>query len=260
MQKEDRVAQATDAQFPPDFFIDLDRSGPIPLYFQVTRRIEAAITSGELPPGSWIENEVSLSKRLGLSRPTVRRAIQELAEKGLIVRRRGVGTQVVQGPGVRRMALTSLYEDLASDGRKPSTRLLGREVVPAPPDIAERLGIAPGDPVLHLRRLRLSNDKPVALMENYLSASFDGISDEQLTQRGLYQLIRARGITMKIARQRIGARRATAAEKRLLDIYASDPVLTMDRVTYDTTGAAIEVGHHVYRPDLYSIEVTLVDR
>lgn len=254
------MAQPVDVQFPSDFFIDLDRSGPIPLYFQVTQRIEAAITSGELPPGAWIENEVSLSKRLGLSRPTVRRAIQELAEKGLIVRRRGVGTQVVQGPGVRRMALTSLYEDLAADGRHPSTRLLDRDVQPASADVVERLGVEPGTPVLHLRRLRLSNDKPVALMENYLAASYDDLTDQQIESRGLYQLIRARGVTMKIARQRIGARRATSAERRLLDIYASDPVLTMDRVTYDTTGAAIEVGHHVYRPDLYSIEVTLVDR
>lgn len=254
------MVPSADVEFPPDFFIDLDRSGPIPLYFQVAQSIEAAITSGELPPGAWIENEVSLGQRLGLSRPTVRRAIQELAAKGLIVRRRGVGTQVVQGPAVRRMGLTSLYEDLASDHRHPSTQLLRREVIPATAEVADRLGLRAGEQVLYLRRLRLSNDKPVAIMENYLSTDFDNLSDEQLTQRGLYQLIRARGITMKIARQRIGARKATPTERRLLEISASDPVLTMDRVTFDTTGAAIELGHHAYRPDLYSIEVTLVDR
>ena len=90
MQQEEQI-------LPLGLFMDLDRSGPIPLYFQVAQKIEKAIMDGDLAAGSRLENEVSLGDRLGLSRPTVRRAIQDLVDKGLLVRRRGIGTQVVHG-------------------------------------------------------------------------------------------------------------------------------------------------------------------
>ena len=79
----------------PVLTFDIDRSSPTPLYFQLAQAIEGAITGGALPAGSRLENEVLLAQRYGLSRPTVRRAVQELVDKGLLVRKRGVGTQVI---------------------------------------------------------------------------------------------------------------------------------------------------------------------
>ena len=76
--------------------VELERSSPVPLYFQVAQAFEKAILDGELKPGDRFENELALAKRLNLSRPTTRRAIQELVDKGMLVRKRGVGTQVVQ--------------------------------------------------------------------------------------------------------------------------------------------------------------------
>lgn len=70
--------------------VELDRSSPVPLYFQLAQTIENAIIGGELAPGDRFENELALAKRLNLSRPTTRRAIQELVDKGLLVRKRGV--------------------------------------------------------------------------------------------------------------------------------------------------------------------------
>ncbi len=128
---------ATDQPVWPDhLFADLDRTGPVPLYYQVSRRLEAAIRSGEVPPGVRLENEIAIGERLGLSRPTVRRAIQELVDKGLLVRRRGVGTQVVQGQVTRPVELTSLYEDLQSTHHQPATRVLALEVTAASDAIA----------------------------------------------------------------------------------------------------------------------------
>src|SRR5687767_13619238 len=87
---------------------DIDRSSPTPLYFQLAQALEKAVAEGHLPAGSKLENEVLLAQHYGLSRPTVRRAVQELVDKGLLVRKRGVGTQVIQ-PHVRRsVELTSL--------------------------------------------------------------------------------------------------------------------------------------------------------
>lgn len=243
-----------------ELFTDIDRSGPIPLYYQVATRIEEAIRNGRLPAGARLENEVALGTRLGLSRPTIRRAIQEVVDKGLLVRRRGIGTQVVHGEITRQVELTSLHEDLERSGRHPSTELLLHEIIAASDDIAERLAVEEGSPVLHLRRLRSAEDAPVAILENHLPADFVDLNESDLGHFGLYQVLRARGTTMRVARERIGARRATNEESRLLDMDKGAPVLTMDRTAYDSSGRAVEFGHHCYRPDMHSFEVTLVER
>ncbi len=93
--------------------IRVDRSSPVPLYFQVAQHLEQMIESGELPMGTRLENETDLADQLGLSRPTMRRAIEYLVGRGLLVRKRGIGTQVVHTKVTREVELTSLYDDLA---------------------------------------------------------------------------------------------------------------------------------------------------
>jgi len=104
--------------------VDLDRSSPVPLYYQVAQQIEYAINEGRLSPGDRLDNEISLAEQFGLSRPTMRRAIQELVDKGLLVRKRGVGTQVVHGQVTRPVELTSLFDDLANHHQTPTTVVL----------------------------------------------------------------------------------------------------------------------------------------
>lgn len=111
------MARAPETELTEEFFGALDRtSGAAPLYVQIARRLEAAIAAGELAAGTRLENEVSMAERLGLSRPTIRQAIQDLVDKGMLVRRRGVGTQVLQRPVARAVDLTSLHEDLQKSG------------------------------------------------------------------------------------------------------------------------------------------------
>ncbi|MDY0892339.1 GntR family transcriptional regulator [Frigoribacterium sp. CFBP9030] len=250
----------TDTQLPADLFADLDRHGPVPLWYQISTRLEASILSGRLPAGARLENEVGLGERLGLSRPTIRRAIQELVDKGLVVRRRGIGTQVVHGPVTRNVELTSLFEDLTESGQAPTTRLLAHGVVPADEKTALALGIGVGDQVSNVRRLRLADGVPVAILENFLPLDLAQFSDDDLSTRGLYQLLRAHGVTMRVAKQQIGARAAHFDEAHLLEIEPRGAVLTMTRTAYDASGRAVEVGHHCYRPDLYSFSITLVDK
>ncbi len=253
------MAQA-DHTLPEGLFLDIERSSPIPLYYQIASRLEKAITDGTLPPGSRLENEVALGERLGLSRPTVRRAIQDLVDKGLLVRRRGIGTQVVHGRVTRNVEFSSLYEDLERSGQKPESVVLSMETVPADEDVVEQLGLELGSPTLRIRRLRLADGVPLAVLENTLPEEFVGIDNESLTRHGLYQVLRGRGVTMRVAKQRIGARQATRDESHLLDIPERAAVLTMSRTVFDSSGRAVEYGQHCYRPDLYSFEVTLVDR
>lgn len=103
----------------------LDRSSPIPLYFQIAENLKRDITEGTLKPGDRLDNELDLTERLGVSRPTVRQAVQRLVDQGLVVRRRGLGTVVTAPRILRSVALTSLYDDLSATGRHPATTVLG---------------------------------------------------------------------------------------------------------------------------------------
>jgi DNA-binding GntR family transcriptional regulator len=231
----------------------------VPLYFQLSQAIEAAIRDGELAPGDRFENELALAKRLTLSRPTTRRAIQELVDKGLLVRKRGVGTQVVQSPVHRRVELTSLFDDLARAGQDPSTQLLEYHVGRADDDIAAELNLAGGHEVVTIQRLRCANGEPLAVMTNYLPVELAPEPGE-LEGSGLYHSLRARGVHIRLARQRIGARPATRTESRLLEEKAGAPLLTMSRTAFDDSGKAVEYGNHCYRASRYYIETTLDDR
>jgi len=102
----------------------VDRSSPIPLYFQIAESRKEAIQSGALEPGQRLDNELELAERLGVSRPTVRQAIQRLAQQGLVVRRRGLGTVVLTPRIQRPLALSSLYDDLEAAQRSPTTAML----------------------------------------------------------------------------------------------------------------------------------------
>lgn len=239
--------------------VELDRSSPVPLYYQLAQAIEAAIHSGELAPGDRFENELALAKRLTLSRPTTRRAIQEVVDKGMLVRKRGVGTQVVQNPVHRRVELTSLFDDLARAGQEPTTELLEYRSGVADSDVAVELNLAADHEVVTIQRLRRANGEPLAVMTNYLPIELAPSADE-LEVSGLYQALRTRGVHIRLARQRIGAKQATKTEARLLDEKPGGPLLTMTRTAFDDSGRAVEFGSHCYRASRYYFETTLVDR
>lgn len=237
--------------------VDLDRSSPMPLYHQVAEALMAAITGGTLPPGSRLANEIDLAVHLGISRPTMRRAIEELVNAGLLVRRRGVGTQVVHTKVRRAIELTSLHDDLAVAGQRPRTEVLADTIGPADADTAAALGLRRGAEVITLERLRFARDEPLALMRNVIPADLVTLDDDALREQGLYALLRASGVILHVAQQTIGARLASAAEARLLAEHRSAPLLTMTRTAYDDRGRAVEHANHLYRASLYSFDLTL---
>lgn len=236
----------------------IDRASPVPLYFQVAQHLERAIEEGRMPPGTRLDNEVQLAEQLGLSRPTLRRAMQYLVDKGLLVRRRGVGTRVVQ-PKVRRpLELSSLFDDLTTSGRRPTTAVLSNTVEPADTEAASALSLPEGSPVIHIVRLRYALEQPIAKLVNVLPGNVPGLTTEALERHGLYQLLRAAGIQLHTATQTIGARKATAEEAGALGESKGAALLTMQRLTYDDHGRRVELGNHVYAATRYSFELTLL--
>lgn len=238
---------------------ELDRDAAEPLHAQVARLLQEAIDDGRIPTGSRLAGEVELAERWGLSRPTVRRGIQALVDRGLLVRRRRAGTQVVPGRLARGIDLTSLYDDLRAAGRTPATRVLEHGPVPASDDIAAALGVGPGEPVLRIRRLRTATGQPIAVMENHLPGALGELTAGELEHRGLYELLADRGIVPRVARQWVTAGLAAPGEARLLGLEPGAAVLVVERTAYDSAGRAIEFGRHRYRADV-GIEVTLVGR
>lgn len=238
----------------------VDRTSPVPLYFQLAQQLEAAVENGTLSPGTLLGNEIDLATRLGLSRPTVRQAIQTLVDKGLLVRRRGVGTQVVHSRVRRPMELSSLYDDLATAGQRPATRVLVNRLEPAAGPVAAALGVPEGTEVHYLERLRSAHGEPMAYLRNHLPTGIVTPDTERLETTGLYRVLRSAALTLHSARQSVGARAATVQEAALLDEPAGAPLLTMERVTYDDSGRAVEYGSHLYRAARYSFEFQLMAR
>jgi DNA-binding GntR family transcriptional regulator len=236
----------------------IDRSSPVPLYFQVAQHLEEAIHSGAVPTGTLLQNEVDLAASLGLSRPTMRRAMQHLVDKGLVVRRRGIGTRVVQPKLRRPLELTSLYDDLARAGRAPTTEVLSFEHVEAHGEAAECLDVPEGTTVLELVRLRRADGEPIAKLTNYLPERVSRFGEAELGDHGLYELIRRQGVSLHSATQTLGARTATPAEAKLLGENRGAALITAQRVTYDDNGRAVEFGNHLYASSRYTFEINLL--
>lgn len=227
----------------------------MPLWALVAARLDELIGSGRLPEGSRIENEVALAEKLGISRPTMRRALQELVNKGLLVRRPGVGTQVVSPSVLRPVELTSLYDDLLKSGREPRTEVLSFEIALATDTLALSLRIPPRSDVISVRRLRFANGRPLALMNNQIPVGVAQLEPEDLARRGLYECIRsAGGLLPSTATEVIGARIATPQECGVLDLDEGSAVLTMTRTAWGSDGRGVEFGSHIYRADRYAFE------
>lgn len=243
--------------YTPAGAVALDRTSPVPLYFQLAQHIEGEIRSGALLSGDRLENEVKIAEDLGLSRPTVRAAFGYLVDRGLVLRRRGQGTVVTTSKVSRSVKLTSLFDDLSDAGKRPTTQVIHNEVVRPSDLVRSALGLDEGQLVLFLERLRFGESEPIALMHNYIPTSLVTLSSEMLEDHGLYELLRASGVYPSRANQRISAKSASASEARLLEEPRGTALVTMERTTFDDRGRTIEFAQHVYRASRYSLVSTV---
>jgi DNA-binding GntR family transcriptional regulator len=240
----------------------IDRDSPLPRYHQAAALLEAAIRDGLYEIGDLLEGEHQLAERLGVSRLTLRKAVDGLVRKGLLVRERGVGTRVVRPRVTRSIVapLTSLREDLDRGGVEVTTRVLHLEERPCPDVSAQILGIAKGDSALYLERLRAVDGQPIALMRNVFPVGLFETNSEELAARSLYEVMREQGVEPRSATQTISAELATEQDARLLELEVHLPVLVLERVGFNGNGARVEHSRTRYVSDRYSFEMHLVGR
>ncbi len=188
----------------------------------------------------------------------MRRAMQHLVDKGLVTRRRGIGTRVVQPKLRRPLELTSLFDDLTRAGRKPTTEVLSFVTVEAIEKVAEKLEVPEGTPVVELVRLRRADGDAIAKLTCYLPERVVTFDEEELSDHSLYALIRRQGVILHSATQTLGARTATPAEAKLFDEPRGSALVTAQRVTYDDHGVPLEFGSHIYAASRYTFEIQML--
>ncbi|MGD0137849.1 MAG: GntR family transcriptional regulator [Tepidisphaeraceae bacterium] len=242
---------------PTERFV-LDEKSPIPLYHQVEKIIEARIGQDETV-GQMLPREMDLLSIFGVSRATIKRVTDNLVAKGLIERKRAIGTRIINSPMTEDLGrLQSYSEQMRKLGLNISTEMLGVEIRKPAKAVAELLHLPAGGKTLLVRRLRGTSEAfPVVLLASSIPESF-GISPKEDFSASLYALIEEKyGIPIEWGEERIGARAATEEEAALLQINAGDAVLTMERLSYTLGNRPIEFVSAVYRPERYTFSIKL---
>lgn len=226
----------------------LDKNSHEPLYRQLAKLLISQIHSGDYKAGNRLPSERELSESYKVSRITARQAIDLLFEDGLIFREQGRGTFVAE-PRMRHLqGLTSFTEDMHARGFTPHSRVLTQEVLEADEELQSSLRISAGQRILHLVRLRMADDRPIALQASYISlASCPGLEDENFKDQSLFALLRSKYYLYPTWTEvDIQAMLASKEEAMLLEIRPNDPLLVVRGKTFTDSFEPIETVSTTY--------------
>lgn len=226
-------------------------------YAALAMALKHRIVAGEWPPGAALPAETSLAAEHGVALGTLRRALELLAEQGLIERRHGKGT-FVRG-GLEGATMLRFFRFGTGDGEVPLSRILVRQSVVASAEVACRLGVAGGEPVMRLQRLRSLGGQPCLLEDIWLPLpTFERLLDLPLAGWGdlLYPLFAERcGVVVNRATDEIGFAPLSAAQARHLGLEAGHPGVTVTRQACDLAGRCVEL--RVTRADAFAFRYTV---
>ncbi|HOY76273.1 MAG TPA: GntR family transcriptional regulator [Hyphomonadaceae bacterium] len=253
------------SQRPPAPTIPASELGPLgrsgPLYVRLEQLLRSAVDEDRLQAGAALPSERDLCDAYGVSRVTVRKALDELARDGLLVRRRGSGTYVVDAPLRNERVeknfstLSSFSEDMISRGRTPGSRWLVRGAGKVSPQEALALSLSPGSSVYRFRRLRLADDAPMAL-ELSIIAGF-ALPSVNAVGASLYDALSQGGFRPVRALQRLRAETAGAERAGLLEVDTEHAGLMIERRAFLADGRPVELTHSFYRGDAYDMVAEL---
>jgi GntR family transcriptional regulator len=241
----------------------LDDEGYIPYYVQLKNALRKKIETGELSPGDKLPSEPELCRIYGISRSVARQALKELAYEGLAVRKQGKGTFVASPKIGGGWKLTGFHQPMLEEGHIPQTKVLKHVLSNADGEVAARLCLEPGTPVVEITRLRFvasEEDEP-----NHLSVTFlpyelaPKLLDADLSNQSLYGFLEKEcGLIIAHGHRRIEAVIADEYQASLLGIERGAPLLKLESVSYLSDGTPVEYYYSVYRGDRVCFEVDLV--
>ncbi len=239
----------------PDGWLDTT-SGP--LYVRLRQRLKEGIEQELLPKNSPLPAEREIASLTGLSRVTVRRAMQDLVDRGIIVQRQGSGSFVSDGtPKVEQSLsrLTSFTEDMGRRGLDASSEWLGRGLHMPSPEEVMALALASGDSVARVERLRRANGRPMAIERASLPT--DILPNPLLVETSLYEVLESSGNRPVRALQRISAINLEDDDADLLGVVAGTAGLSIARTSYLANRRVVEFTRSIYRGDAYDFVAEL---
>ena len=227
----------------------------LPHYRQIELALRERVPT--LRPGERLPSDSDLCREFGVSRMTARNAMQRLAEDGLVQRIPGRGTFVAEPPSHRYAdRLMAFSHEMERQGRRPSSRLLAREIRPAREGEARLLEIRPGSPVVLVRRLRLADDRPMAIETAVLvRRTADVVMVADLEAGSLHEELAGAGLQLRRGNATITAEAASAEDACLLGVKAGEPLLVERRVIADAQGRPVEATESRYPGDRYALDV-----
>jgi GntR family transcriptional regulator len=239
--------------------LHLQHDSPLPLHHQLEQRLRDEIASGRWRPGEAIASERELMRLAGVSRATVRQALASLIQGGLLERRQGRGTFVAQ-PKIEQ-ELRSVYSfsaQMAALGRAMRDRVLQREALPAPPDIAAQLAVEPGERLIHIQRLRFVDGVPLTLDSSYIPFALCPELLREPLDGSLYRLLAERYALPPLrATDTLEATTADRASAFFLGVQPGAPLLYVERVAFTHNDLPLQVGRNHVRGDRVRFRINL---
>lgn len=238
----------------------LDMNGRVPLYHQIFLILRNRIYSGALGPGDLVPGEQELCGEFGVSRITAKRALNELADAGLVVRERGRGTRVVMRPPAPAVtsSIEGWLENISLMGAATEARVLDFAYMPANEEIASALELGSGADVQRAERVRLLDGEPMSFLVTYVPGAIGRHYERaDLETTPLLQLLERAGVNVASARQTISAALADDYVASSLNIRPGAPLIEVRRVVRDARERPVEYIRVLYRPDLYRYEMSM---
>jgi len=234
-----------------------------PLYERVESVLAGDIANGSLPPETQLPSEDGLIDRFKVSRTTVRKAIQNLVERGLVEVRRGKGTFVTLPKISQELTeLTGFVEDMRALGRTPTARLLDKRIVAADEAVARQLALAPGTLVIRLRRVRLADGVAISFDETYLPREIgEKVAAENLEAEPVFALLEDKyGTPLVEAEYQLEAAAADPVAAQALEVPAGSPIFLIERTSYTIGNRPVDYERLHYRGDLIRFVTRLARR
>ncbi len=238
---------------------------PLPKYHQVYLVLREQLHEGKFSQG--LPGELALMQQFSVARVTVRRALAQLAQEGLISREPGRGTRSLVQRRVQttdathktqQARLTGLLENLVSMGLRTTVKVLSVQRIPAPHDVAMTLHMQDGEWVQKAERVRYTKEGPLSHITTWVPERIArGFGRKELAQKPILMLLEESGVKVGRAQQSISAKLADASMAQHLDIAVGSALLAVNRLIYDTDDQPIQWLHGLYRPDRYEYQMQL---